>query len=221
MGSAGGWLGRRGHCAGARGAGRWQPSGGHPAQVCRHRSGCTCRSCSMSAMAKHVLSLVTLCPIDVASCTHAPCTDLQTRVLLTELICHRYDFFLASALLGGTQYETEFDFGGTHVYVSTCVVEGLRCFFIEPQNGFFAVDSVYGRRDDGMRFEFFCKVRAMLGLPGSPSQPIKPLLFACCTCSISSFHTADQAARQRCKIAAAWHISAVCKRSMLVLSTHS
>ena len=44
------------------------------------------------------------------------------------------------------------------MYVSTCVVEGLRCFFIEPQNGFFAVDSVYGRRDDGMRFEFFCKV---------------------------------------------------------------
>ena len=44
------------------------------------------------------------------------------------------------------------------MYVSTCVVEGLRCFFIEPQNRFFAVDSVYGRRDDGMRFEFFCKV---------------------------------------------------------------
>jgi hypothetical protein len=72
--------------------------------------------------------------------------------------CRRYDFFLASPLLGATRYETEFDFGGTHVYVSTCVVEGLRCFFIEPQNGFFAVDSVYGRRDDGMRFEFFCKV---------------------------------------------------------------
>ena len=71
----------------------------------------------------------------------------------------RYDFFLASPLLGATQYETEFDYGGTHVYVSTCVVEGLRCFFIEPQNGFFAVDSVYGRKDDGMRFEFFCKAR--------------------------------------------------------------
>ena len=75
------------------------------------------------------------------------------------LACRRYDFFLASPLLGATQYETEFDFAGTHVYVSTCVVEGLRCFFIEPQNGFFAVDAVYGRRDDGMRFEFFCKVR--------------------------------------------------------------
>ena len=74
----------------------------------------------------------------------------------------RYDFFLASPLLGATQYETEFDFGGTHVFVSTCVVEGLRCFFIEPQNGFFATDSVYGRKDDGMRFEFFCKVRRAL-----------------------------------------------------------
>ena len=35
-----------------------------------------------------------------------------------------YDFFQQSPLLGGTQYETEFDFGGTKVFVSTCVVEG-------------------------------------------------------------------------------------------------
>lgn len=74
-------------------------------------------------------------------------------------MAQRYDFFLASPLLGATQYETEFDFGGTHVFVSTCVVEGLRCFFIEPQNGFFATETVYGRKDDGMRFEFFCKAR--------------------------------------------------------------
>ena len=88
--------------------------------------------------------------------------------LLSVMASRRYDFFLASPLLGGTQYETEFDFGGTHVYVSTCVVEGLRCFFIEPQNGFFAVDSVYGRRDDGMRFEFFCRVRCRAWAPKGP-----------------------------------------------------
>jgi hypothetical protein len=70
----------------------------------------------------------------------------------------RYDFFLASPLLGATTYETEFDWGGTRIYVSTCIVEGLRCFFIEPANGFFAVGSVYGRKDDEMRFDFFCKV---------------------------------------------------------------
>ena len=36
----------------------------------------------------------------------------------------RYDFFQQSPLLGATQYETEFDFAGTKVFVSTCVVEG-------------------------------------------------------------------------------------------------
>ena len=71
----------------------------------------------------------------------------------------RYDFFLQSPLLGATQYETEFDWGGTHIWVSTCVVQGLRCFFIEPANGFFAINSVYGRNDDAMRFEFFNKAR--------------------------------------------------------------
>ena len=46
------------------------------------------------------------------------------------------------------RYETEFDWGGTKVYVCSCVVEGLRCFFIEPKNGFFMTGSVYGRTDD-------------------------------------------------------------------------
>ena len=45
----------------------------------------------------------------------APCTTPAAR---------RYDFFGGSPLLGGTKYETEFDFGGTRVFVSTCVVEG-------------------------------------------------------------------------------------------------
>lgn len=72
-----------------------------------------------------------------------------------------YDFFLQSPLLGATQYETEFDWGGTHIWVSTCVVQGLRCFFIEPANGFFAVNSVYGRNDDAMRFDFFNKARSL------------------------------------------------------------
>ena len=73
---------------------------------------------------------------------------------------HRYDFFLASPLLGATRLEAEFDFGGTHVWVSSCVVQGLRCFFVEPANGFFAVPAVYGRADDALRFDFFNKARA-------------------------------------------------------------
>lgn len=79
----------------------------------------------------------------------------------------RYDFFLQSPLLGATQLEAEFDWGGTHIWVSTCVVQGLRCFFIEPANGFFAVNSVYGRSDDAMRFEFFNKARYFLAGPRS------------------------------------------------------
>ena len=35
------------------------------------------------------------------------------------------------------------------------MVEGLRVFFIEPKNHMFSVDSVYGRTDDGQRFDFF------------------------------------------------------------------
>ena len=41
--------------------------------------------------------------------------------------------------------------GGTRIYVSTAIVEGLRCFFIEPRNGFFATSTPYGRSDDEVR----------------------------------------------------------------------
>jgi starch synthase len=49
------------------------------------------------------------------------------------------------------RYECEFDWGGTRIFVSTAIVEGLRCFFIEPRNGFFATPTVYGRYDDEVR----------------------------------------------------------------------
>jgi len=75
----------------------------------------------------------------------------------TEIILPRYDFLLGSPLLHGTTYEGEFDWGGCKNFVTTCMVEGVRVFFIEPSNGFFKVDSVYGRYDDPVRFDFFCK----------------------------------------------------------------
>lgn len=77
---------------------------------------------------------------------------------LVEVIVPRYSFFGSSPLLGNSTLETEFDWGGTRIYVTTCVVEGLRCFFIEPKNGFFDGDFVYGGRGDDVRFDFFCKV---------------------------------------------------------------
>ena len=40
--------------------------------------------------------------------------------------------------------------------VQRCIVEDIQVFFMEPQNGLFDVDSVYGRNDDGVKFDFFC-----------------------------------------------------------------
>ena len=65
---------------------------------------------------------------------------------IVEVILPRYEFFLHSPVLQGQlKYETEFDWGGTRIYVTTAVVENLRVFFIEPKNGFFATPTVYGR----------------------------------------------------------------------------
>jgi hypothetical protein len=76
---------------------------------------------------------------------------LSCFVLFCAVLC-RYDFFLQSPVLAGQmRYECEFDWGGTRVFVSTAIVEGLRCFFIEPRNNFFATPTVYGRYDDEVR----------------------------------------------------------------------
>jgi len=73
-----------------------------------------------------------------------------------EVILPKYQFFNNSVLLGGRQYETHFDWAGTTIRVEKCIVEGLQCFFIEPQNNMFSTNAVYGRNDDGERFNFFC-----------------------------------------------------------------
>eukprot|EP00955_Chlamydomonas_euryale_P100620 365296-Chlamydomonas_euryale.AAC.28 len=66
-----------------------------------------------------------------------------------EVILPKYAFFDASPILSGQmRYETDFAWGGTHIYVCTAIVEGIRCFFIEPKNGYFDTGSVYGRNDD-------------------------------------------------------------------------
>ena len=95
---------------------------------------------------------------------------VQERGHHVEIILPRFDFLLASPLLQDLKYETEFDWGGCKNFVSTCVVEGVRVFFIEPSNGYFKVDSVYGRDDDPVRFDFFCKA-ALEFLLQSGRQP--------------------------------------------------
>ena len=70
---------------------------------------------------------------------------VQDQGHMVEVILPWYQFFGASPLLGGRQFEAEFDWGGAHIVVTSCVVEGLRVFFIDPHNGFFNTSSVYGR----------------------------------------------------------------------------
>jgi starch synthase len=76
----------------------------------------------------------------------------------SEIILPRYDFLISSPLLQGIQFETELDWGGCKNYVTTCIVEGVRVFFIEPSNGIFKVPSVYStQNEDNAKFDFFCK----------------------------------------------------------------
>ena len=89
---------------------------------------------------------------------------------LVEVVLPKYAFFNASPVLGGMTYETEFEFGGTRVYVCSCIVEGLRVFFLEPKNGYFDTPTVYGRADDELRFDFFCRA-ALEFLLQSGRQP--------------------------------------------------
>jgi len=89
---------------------------------------------------------------DVVTALGRAVQDLGHQV---EVILPRYDFFLHSPLLGATKYETEFEWGGTRIFVSTCIVEGVRVWFIEPGNGMFSGGSVYQGNGDAGRFDFF------------------------------------------------------------------
>jgi len=87
-----------------------------------------------------------------------------------EVVLPKYQFFNHSPLLQNMEYDCEFDWGGTKIFVTKAQVEGLQCFFIEPRNGMFNVDAVYGRYDDAVRFDFFCKA-ALEFLLQSQRQP--------------------------------------------------
>lgn len=49
-----------------------------------------------------------------------------------------------------------FNWGGTFVRVWRGRVEGLNTIFLEPENGHFWRQCIYGRGDDHVRFSFFC-----------------------------------------------------------------
>lgn len=54
--------------------------------------------------------------------------------------------------------------------VTTCLVEGLRCFFVDPRNGLFATQTVYQGASDAGKFEFFSRA-ALEFLLRSGRQP--------------------------------------------------
>ena len=81
---------------------------------------------------------------------------VQDEGNLVEIILPKYAFFDASPMLGGMEWECEFEWGGCKIQVTRCIVEGIQVFFVNPTNGMFGVDSVYGRNDDGMKFDYFC-----------------------------------------------------------------
>ncbi|GAV85018.1 Glycos_transf_1 domain-containing protein/CBM_25 domain-containing protein/Glyco_transf_5 domain-containing protein [Cephalotus follicularis] len=53
-------------------------------------------------------------------------------------------------------YQRSYFWDGTEIKVWFGKVEGLSVHFLEPQNGFFSAGCIYGCRNDGERFSFFC-----------------------------------------------------------------
>ena len=91
---------------------------------------------------------------DVVTSLARAVQDLGHKV---EIILPGFRFFNHSALLESRTLEAEFDWGGTHVYVTSCIVEEVRVFFVCPQNGMMETDTVYQAYGDEVRFDFFCK----------------------------------------------------------------
>ena len=76
----------------------------------------------------------------ICACTYT-CTH-------THHTC-RFEFFNHSPVLGGQmRFEAEYDWGATRIIVCTGIVENLRVWLVEPQNGFFNRNAVYGWYDD-------------------------------------------------------------------------
>ncbi|BBN03016.1 starch synthase [Marchantia polymorpha subsp. ruderalis] len=73
----------------------------------------------------------------------------------TEIILPKYDC-LNYKYIQDLQEVQAFHFGGSKVRVWNGKVEGLTVHFLEPENGMFWAGCIYGRRDDGARFGFFC-----------------------------------------------------------------
>jgi len=75
-----------------------------------------------------------------------------------EIVLPKFAFLNHSPILTQMTHETSFDWGGCTHHVSTQLVEGVRVYFIDSQNGMFNTGSVYTTGNvDGPKFDFFCK----------------------------------------------------------------
>lgn len=72
-----------------------------------------------------------------------------------DIILPKYDCLNLSNVKD-FQYKRCYFWGGTEIKVWFGKVEGLSVYFLEPQNGFFSAGCIYGCRNDGERFGFFC-----------------------------------------------------------------
>ncbi|KAH7365325.1 hypothetical protein KP509_18G020900 [Ceratopteris richardii] len=74
----------------------------------------------------------------------------SVEVILPKYDCLKYNH------IHNLQEKESFFWGNTMIRVWNGTVEGLPVIFLEPENGMFWAGCVYGRRDDGHRFGFFC-----------------------------------------------------------------
>ncbi|OVA11483.1 Glycosyl transferase [Macleaya cordata] len=89
---------------------------------------------------------------DVVTSLSRAVQDLGHNV---DIILPKYDCLNLSNVKD-FQYHRSYAWGGTEIKVWFGKVEGLSVYFLEPQNGLFWAGCIYGCRNDGERFGFFC-----------------------------------------------------------------
>ncbi|KAM4101812.1 hypothetical protein ACB094_05G173800 [Castanea mollissima] len=89
---------------------------------------------------------------DVVTSLSRAVQDLNHNV---DIILPKYDC-LKFSNVKDFQYNRSYSWGGTEIKVWFGKVEGLSVYFLEPQNGFVSTGCIYGCRNDGERFGFFC-----------------------------------------------------------------
>ncbi|XP_048230219.1 starch synthase 3, chloroplastic/amyloplastic [Ricinus communis] len=89
---------------------------------------------------------------DVVTSLSRAVQDLNHSV---DIILPKYDCMNLTHVKD-IHYQKSYSWGGTEIKVWFGKVEGLSVYFLEPQNGMFWTGCIYGCRNDGERFGFFC-----------------------------------------------------------------